>query len=380
VKDLLTPRERFGLLVIDEPQDRVPVFPLVTAHAARVAGVPVRDYYTDGAAMARSQLVAQELYGTDFISFFSEVGLVAEALGSQFDYPEDDLPLLTMPKWPGLAAMDEAEVDPFKDGRLRVYLDAITYAYEARGDTVPILAYVPAPFTTAQQLVDQEAFLLGLLTEPDHVHNLLVYATRSIIRFCRAIIGAGGLPILVDPLASGSVISVEHYREFALPSEAEVIRYLHRYDLDVVLHICGDTDSIISLMPESGADLLSIDRIGLEAAIAGAGDRCRIIGNYDTSAILLSDPATIEREVGAMVLAGKRCPKGFVAATGCEVPVETPPENVRAFVRAAKEAGVNAAFAGFGDSPRAGTVPPDAGFGDSPHAGTVPPDDARRKA
>jgi uroporphyrinogen decarboxylase len=341
VKDLLTPRERFGLLVIDEPQDRVPVFPLVTAHAARIAGISVRDYYTDGAAMARSQLVAQETYGIDFISFFSEVGLVAEALGSQFDYPEDDLPLLTKPKWSGLAELDEAEADPFKDGRLRVYLDAIKYAYEARGDTVPILAYVPAPFTTAQQLVDQEAFLLGLLTEPERVKGLLVYATRSIIRFCRAIIGAGGLPILVDPLASGSVISAEHYREFALPSEGEVIRYLHRYDLDVVLHICGDTNSITHLMPESGADLLSIDRIDVDVAIAGAGRRSRIIGNYDTSAILLSAPATIEREVTQMVTAGRKCPKGFVAATGCEVPVDTPSENVRAFVRAAKDAGSN---------------------------------------
>jgi len=370
MRDLLTPRERFGLLVIDEPQDRVPVFPLVTAHAARVAGIPIRDYYTDGAAMARSQLVAQELYGTDFISFFSEVGLIAEALGSRFDYPEDDLPLLMTPKWQGLAELDEAEVDPLKDGRLRVYLNAITYAYEARGDTVPILAYVPAPFTTAQQLVDQEAFLLGLLTEPERVHRLLEYATRSIIRFCRAIIGAGGLPILVDPLASGSVISPNQYREFALPYEAEVIRYLHRYDLDIVLHICGDTNPIINLMPESGADLLSIDRIGLETAIAGAGDRCRIIGNFDTTAILLSQPQEVADSVAAMVLAGKPCPKGFVAATGCEVPVETPPENVRAFVRAAKEVGFNAAFGGRGKT---------AGFGDSPHAGTVPPDGARRR-
>ena len=64
MKELLTPRERFGLLVIDEPQDRVPVFPLVTAHAARVARIPIRDYYTDGIAMARSQLAAQEFYGT----------------------------------------------------------------------------------------------------------------------------------------------------------------------------------------------------------------------------------------------------------------------------------------------------------------------------
>ncbi len=348
MKDLLTPRERFGLLVIDEPQDRVPVFPLVTAHAARVAGISMRDYYTDGVAMARSQLVAQETYGIDFISFFSEVGLVAEALGSQYDYPEDDLPLLARPKWRGLPRLSAEEnrgctnpADPMSDGRLRVYLDAVTYAYEARGDTVPILAYVPAPFTTAQQLVDQEAFLLGLLTEPERVSELLAYAARSITKFCRAIIGSGGLPILVDPLASGSVISAEHYRQFALPSEAEVIRYLHRYDLDVVLHICGDIRSTIGMMAETGADLLSIDRIEMADAVAAAGDRCRVIGNYDTSAILLSDPQTIERDVAEMVKAGRSCPSGFVAATGCEVPVDTPSENVRAFVHSAREVGIN---------------------------------------
>jgi uroporphyrinogen decarboxylase len=346
MKDLLTPRERFGLLVIDEPQDRVPVFPLVTSHAARVAGVSIRDYYTDGSAMARAQLVAQETYGTDFISFFSEVGLVAEALGSKFDYPDDDLPLLTRPKWTELVEPDEMVVDPRRDGRLRLYLDAIAYAYEARGDTVPILAYVPAPFTTAQQLVDQEAFLMGLLTEPDRVHALLEYATRSVVALSKAVIAAGGLPILVDPLASGSVISAEHYRDFALPYEAEVIRYLHRYDLDVVLHICGDTNPIIDLMPESGADLLSIDRIEIADAVTGAGTRCRIVGNLDTTAMLLGSSADVSHAVEKMVADGKKNPMGFVAATGCEVPVDTPPENVHAFVRAAREAGANPDYGG----------------------------------
>ena len=341
MRELLTPRERFGLLVIDEPQDRVPIYPLVTGHAARVAGISMRDYHTNGAAMAKAQLVAQETYGIDFITLFSEVGLVAEALGSEFCYPDDDLPLLSRPKWRELVEPDDAVVDPRRDGRLRIYLEAIAYAYEARGDTVPVLAYVPAPFTTAQHLVDQEAFLVGLLTEPDKVHALLRYATRSVIAMSRAVIAAGGLPVVVDPLASGSVISAEHYRDFALPYEAEVIRYLHRYDLDVILHVCGDTTSTIGFLPESGADLLSIDRIDLGAAIAGAGARCRIVGNLDTTALLFGTPADVAQAVEKMVAEGNRNPAGFVAATGCEVPVETPPENVRAFVRAAREAGRN---------------------------------------
>jgi len=341
MRELLTPRERFGLLVIDEPQDRVPIYPLVTGHAARVAGISMRDYHTNGAAMAKAQLVAQETYGIDFITLFSEVGLVAEALGSEFYYPDDDLPLLSRPKWRELVEPDDAVVDPRQDGRLRIYLEAIAYAYEARGDTVPVLAYVPAPFTTAQHLVDQEAFLVGLLIEPDRAHALLRYATRSVIAMSRAVIAAGGLPVVVDPLASGSVISAEHYRDFALPYEAEVIRYLHRYDLDVILHVCGDTTATIGSLPESGADLLSIDRIELSAAIAGAGARCRIVGNLDTTALLFGAPADVAQAVEKMVAEGSRNPAGFVAATGCEVPVETPPDNVRAFVRAAREAGRN---------------------------------------
>ncbi len=322
----------------------MPAFPLVTSHAARVLGVPVREYVTDGATMARAQLAAQDRYGHDFVSLFSEVGIVAEALGSEFEFPEDDLPVLSQPKWSEPGPTDGAVVDPATDGRLKVYLDAIDFAREARGDRVPVLAFIPAPFTTAQQLVDSEAFLLGLMLEPEPVHRLLRYATRSVIAFCRAVINRGGLPVVVDPLASGSVISPEQYRAFALPYERGVIRFLHRYDLDIILHICGDTSGIIEDMPETGADLLSLDRIELSDAVARVGGRVRIIGNYGTSDIWLSKPADIEREVGRMVAESRSCPRGYVASTGCEVPVETPPENLDAFIRAVRDAGANRGF------------------------------------
>ncbi len=340
-KELLTSVERFGLLVIDEKQDRVPVFPFITSHAAQVLGVPLREYVTDGATMARAQLVAQDRYGHDFISIFSEVGIVAEALGSEFEFPEHDLPMLRRPKWSELVEPDSRVVDPSKDGRLHVYLEAIRYAYEARGDRVPVLVYIPAPFTTAQHLVGTETFLLGLMLDPDRVHRLLQYATESVIAFSRAVINAGGLPMLVDPLASGSVISPDQYQGFALPYEREVIDYWHRYDLDVILHICGDTAGIIEAMPETHADLISVDRVDLGDVVSKVGRKVRIVGNFDTSEIWLSEPEAIERETERMVMENRDCPMGFVASTGCEVPLATPAENVAAFVRAAQRAGSN---------------------------------------
>lgn len=335
MKDRLTPRERFGLLVIDEPQDRVSIFPLITSHAARVLGASIRDYVTSGAVMAQAQLAAQDRYGHDFISLFSEVGIIAEALGSEFSFPEDDLPIIERPRWRELPEeSDLSDVPELSDtGRLRVYLDAINLAYESRGDTVPILAYVPAPFTTCQHLVETEAFLLGLMLEPERVHRLLQYATRSVIAFSRSCINAGALPILVDPLASASVVSPDQFRDFCLPYEKEVISYWHRYDLDVVLHICGDTAPITELMVESGADLLSVDRVDLASVVAKVGDKVRIIGNFNTSEIWLGDPAGIEKKAVEMTRTGLACPKGYVAATGCEVPLATQGENVDAFIR-----------------------------------------------
>ncbi|MGQ9708391.1 MAG: uroporphyrinogen decarboxylase family protein [bacterium] len=344
--EILTPRERFGLLVIDEVQDRIPIFPLLTSHAAIFSGVALRDYYTRGETMAKCQLQAREFYQTDFISIFSEVGIIAEVLGSEYIYPEDDLPILSRPKWHSLEEAVDAigacaghnSASPDR-GRVGVYLEAIEYVYEAIGDRVPILSYIPAPFTTAQQLVDSEVFLLGLLDSPELINPLIRYATETTISFSRLVIRAGALPILVDPLASGSVLSPEQYQQFALPSEKAVIDYWHRYDLDVVLHICGDTTGIISLMPSTGADLISIDKIDLDMALAAVGGIVRVIGNYDTSDLWLETPQRIENQVEKMVVCGKTCPRGYVAATGCEVPLATPKENLLAFVRAAKKAG-----------------------------------------
>ncbi len=341
MKELLTPRERFGLLVIDEPQDRVPIFPLLTSYAAVASGVSLRDYYTDGVVMAKCQLRAREVYETDFISVFSEVGIVAEALGSEFVYPEDDLPVLSRPRWPTLAeAVRECGAAIKLGGRVKVYLDAINYAWEACADVVPVLAYVPAPFTTAQQLVEPESFLLGLLETPELVKALLDYATRAVRDFCRLVLRAGALPIIVDPLASGSVLSPEQYRDFALPGERAIIDFLHRYDLDVVLHICGDTSGLLPLLPESGADLVSVDLVDLGVAVKTVGDRLRVIGNFHTSDLWLLPPEEVFARVVAMVEQGKTCPRGYVAATGCEVPLATPPENLRAFVAGARLAGV----------------------------------------
>jgi uroporphyrinogen decarboxylase len=337
MREILTPRERFGLLVIDEQPDRCNIIPLVTSHAARIKGIKLRDYYTNGEAMARAQITAYEVYGHDAISIFSEVGIIAEAMGSEFAYPDDDLPVLKTP------ALSKANIEEItvpkttKAGRLSLYIEAIEYTYGALGDRVPILAYVPAPFTTGMMLSDPNEFLLKTIRDAPYITKVMEKSLTAAIELCYNIIDAGGLPIIVDPLASSSVISPRAYAEFALPYERRLIEFLHRYDLDVILHICGETTPILDLLPETKADLVSLDRVSLAKAVDKLSNSMRIIGNFDTSDLAFSEPSAVSQAVVDMVGLGKNAPKGYVISTGCEVPIQTPIENVKAFMKAARE-------------------------------------------
>lgn len=335
--DILTPRERFGLLVIDERPDRCNIMPLVTSHAARVANISVKEYYTSGISMAKAHLAALDAYRHDAISFFSEVGIIAEAMGSEFEYPENDLPIL---KTPALAQTPLRKIpipDPCTAKRLPVYLEAIDYVYAAVGDRIPILAYVPAPFTTGMMLSEPNEFLIQTIKAPDRIHEIMEISLQAAIKFCYHIINTGGLPVIVDPLASSSVVSPSCYKHYALPYERRLIDYLHRYDLDIILHICGETAPILDLLPATDADLISVDKVDLDLVVNTVSDKIRVVGNYNTSKIAFSTPHEIYEEVRTMVDSGMKSPKGYIVATGCEVPIMTPMENVRAFMKAAKE-------------------------------------------
>ncbi len=333
----MNPRERWGLLLIDEFPDRPPVFPLVTSHAAQVAGVDLISYCTDGKTLAQAQLQAQQVYGHEGLSVFTDVGIIAEAMGSRYHLREFDVPILDRPKISDPASADQLEIpDPARHGRLPVYLEAVSRLFHAAGDVLPVFAYIPCPFTTAAGLRGIEDFLMDTIIAPDSAHLLLERSLEAAIRLCDGCITAGALPILVDPLASGSVISRNTFADFALPYQARLIAYLHRYDLDITLHVCGETETILDLIPRTGADLFSFDRAEVPSAVEAMGDRVRLVGNIAPHALLPSSASEIVRDTEAVLEAGLKNPRGFVLSTGCEVPIGCRPERLQALIETGK--------------------------------------------
>jgi uroporphyrinogen decarboxylase len=199
------------------------------------------------------------------------------------------------------------------------------------GDFLPVLAYIPAPFTTLALLFEPKEILKDLTKKENKkiIKEVLSLITDFTIHFIKGIINYCALPIIVDPLASGSVF----------PYEEKLINYLHRYDLDVILHICGNTQVYLKELKKSSADLLSVDKIDLFYAKKILGNKFRLIGNFDTTEILLADIKAIRQKVKKLVLKMKENKKGYILATGCEVPFSTKKENLKAFIEEGKKWG-----------------------------------------
>jgi len=89
-----------------------------------------------------------------------------------------------------------------------------------------------------------------------------------------------------------------------------------------------------------GADCLSIDNEASLTEVKAAVGNGSTDGQRATVSVLFeSDPAGVREAVRTCVREGGDSPRGFVVATGCSLPTETPFANIDAMVRAVDEIG-----------------------------------------
>ena len=334
----MTPKERIGAFLAGKPVDAVPCVPLILNHAARVTGITVKQHATDGAAMGRAHVAAWRRYGQDLVTIFSDTGIIAEAMGTKLHYPADDVPRIETPVVADPADIAKLKrIDVRKAGRLPVYLEAIRRCVGEVGDEVFVSCCYSSPFTLAAGLRGTATLARDLYKNPNLAKALLDLSTDVAEDFAEAIVEAGGIPVLVDPVASGSVLSRKAFEEFALPGNARVLKKIASMGLPPILHICGRTSGIIDLMSTSGAAVLSVDVIDLLEAKAKAGKNVCLMGNVRPAETLLGGtPESVRREAKKCLADCGDNPRGFILASGCEVPIETPPENLLALIDAAR--------------------------------------------
>jgi len=339
--DEMTPKERVGAYLGGKSVDRHPVSPLILNWSSRSLSMKVRDFCTSGRNMGEANIACFRRWRHDIVYVFSTTSTLAEAMGTKMSFPEDDAPQVERPLVLRREDLSKLKpLDPEKDGRLPVYLEAVSRCVDAIGDEVFVVPVIGAPLTTAAALRGTETLVRELITEPEMVRALLRAATDAAKTLITAYAKRGAVPVCVEPIATGSMISERHFREFVLPHLKEIYAHVHSYGLPGVLHICGRTKRVLGAMADSGADVLSIDDVDLADAKALVGDRVCLMGNVSPAdGMFKGTPAAVRAMVADCYAKAADSPRGFILATGCEVPLATPPENMEAFLESGRRLG-----------------------------------------
>lgn len=327
----MRPGSPLASLLQGDVSGRPIVIPMVAAnHAARLAGITLRRAVTDAAALADVLYTAFLRYGADGTVVFADTVVEAEALGCRVEIPEDEDPYLL--ESPGTTGLEP--VDPEKAGRLPVMLATIRKLVGMTSGRVPILGSLKGPFSLAAFLAGADSFLADLLEQPARARDFLRVALDNQRRYLAAIVRAGGLPFIGDPVASGSMVGPELFGEFARPGLARLVDDAHELGAPVGLHICGDTSRVLGHMRATGADFISIDDIDLALARRELGADMTIMGNVSTELLLAGTPQQVRKAAERCLELGR--PR-LILSSACDVPPEAPAENVEAMVLAARE-------------------------------------------
>jgi len=250
------------------------------------------DIHTDAERMAWSAIWSARLMGFDCAVVPYDMTMESEAMGntiSLYENSEDILyPTIPQKIW---ASMDEVVIPDNIEQRGR--LPIIPKAIEIIKKEAPELAvgcWQLGPFTQAGQILELDMILKGVFKQKAKVEDLLDKLSDMIIKLGRQWQAAGCDYIaLREPGVAADLLSPRTFKDIIKP---RLTRILAGWQSPKLLHICGQTDPLIEMMNQCGADGLTVDiKCNVAEARKKLGDDVLLMGNVDTYS-MTCDPET----------------------------------------------------------------------------------------
>ncbi|MBN2658942.1 MAG: thioredoxin family protein [Spirochaetales bacterium] len=310
----------------NESLERTPWVPYTGVQVGKLRGYSAEEVLKEGDKLYECLVEANRQYSPDGQPVIFDLQVEAEVLGCDLLWAEDAPPTV---KTHPLA--DSAEIPakiPAKDeGRFPLILDVMKRMKETVGETTALYGLGCGPFTLASHLRSTNLFM-DMYDDPDYVHNLLDYCADVFIAVADYYIEAG-MDIIgaVDPLISQ--ISPDSFEEFMMKPYKKVFDHIRSKGVFSSFFVCGDATKNLDVMSQTGPDCLSIDEnINLVEA-KKVTDKYNIVisGNIQLTICMLLGTQQ-DNQKAAIEKIGQMGDRNFILAPGCDMPYDTPPENI----------------------------------------------------
>ncbi len=311
-----------------EQTDRAPWVPFVGVHGGKLIGADAETYLKDADLIKQGIEKAIELYRPDGIPVMFDLQVEAEILGCKLAWSKENPPAVVSHPLNEGVSLSDLKLPEETEGRIPVVLDA-TKAVKAAHPDLAVYGLITGPFTLALHLLGTEIFM-KLFEDPDYVAELMDFCAEVGIRYSEMLLDAGcDVIAVVDPMTSQ--IDPMSFETFVSPYAKKILDFVRSKEKYSSFFVCGHAQQNIEVMCDCGPDNISIDEnIPLEFVKETAlAKGISFGGNLKlTSVLLLGNELDSKKEsVSCIDLGGV---KGFILAPGCDLPMDTPVENLQA--------------------------------------------------
>jgi uroporphyrinogen decarboxylase len=321
---MLTPKERMAIVAKGLRPDQVPFAPVVYEHASKLIGTTPSILARDPDLIVKGQLEAYRRYRMDIVSVGVDIyNIEAEALGCEIRYFDNS------PEIPGVVthileknknAFNKLRVpDPFRDGRMPVFLEACRRIHQELGKEVQVNATIVGPFTLAALLRRYEKFVMDILDDPPYAKSLLEFTFQVGLAYGTAFSKVGVGISVNESWITPPMLSPELFRDFPFPYEKELITQLKRVGFQSIGLISGgNTLPIAPYLVQTGTSILAADANTDQLAYKKLAQEAGIILRVLIDAKLLSSGTDKEIEEATLRVL-KSCAGGSRFILGCGV-------------------------------------------------------------
>jgi uroporphyrinogen decarboxylase len=324
-----------------EKMDEVPWVPFAGVHAGKLMSYSAQEVLTEGNKLLQSLLKVNDVYGPDGQPIIFDLQIEAEILGCEMIWTKSGPPMVA--SHPFETRKEIPACLPEKtDGRLPMILDVMHRMKSERGDKTALYGLVTGPLTLASHLRGTELFM-DTFDNPDYLTTLLEFCKDTAVRMAEFYIAAGmDVIAVVDPVVSQ--VSPRHFKQFLSEPFSNLFKSIRDLGVYSSFFVCGDATKNLELMCLTAPDSISVDEnINLVAA-KRITDRYNVTigGNIPlTTQMLLGNQRDNMKFVVDLLNnlhepENQLAPNNFVLSPGCDMPYDTPFENVIGIVQAVR--------------------------------------------
>ena len=324
-------RERVLAMMEGRPVDHLPSMPITMMFAADHGGVRYHQYATDHRALVAAQVQTAQDFEFDYVSVISDPAIEAADCGANVKYFPDQPPAIdeTDARLADKASLASLQIpDALGGGRMTDRVKGVALLKQKVGSEKLVEGWIEGPCAEAADLRGINTLMTDFYDDPTFVRELFEFVLEMELRFARAQVEAGADLIGVGD-AAASLVGPAIYEEFVWPYEKRMVDGRHAMGTRVRLHICGNTGRILAGMGRLGCEMVDIDyMVPLAKARAEMGPEQVLLGNIDPVRALRD--GTPESVTEAIAECHRQAGPRYIVGAGCEVPRDTPKENVRA--------------------------------------------------